>query len=128
STPHSYESQPWDWFVISRPVSFFWQEYTDPAGLHVETQSNVGGPYAREVLAIGNPAIWWLSLPAIAVCLIWWATRRDWRGGSGGRGRRCWVSSPDGRPGCRSSRGPSSTTTPWNSSRSSSSASSSAWG
>jgi dolichyl-phosphate-mannose--protein O-mannosyl transferase len=82
STPHAYESQPWDWFVISRPVNFFWQSYTDPAGLHAETQANVVGGYARQVLALGNPAIWWLSLPAIAVCLIWWATRRDWRAGT----------------------------------------------
>jgi len=82
STPHPYESQPWDWFVISRPVAFFWQTYTDPAGLHVETQAKVVGPYVREVLALGNPAIWWLSLPAMAVCLIWWVTRRDWRAGA----------------------------------------------
>jgi dolichyl-phosphate-mannose-protein mannosyltransferase len=34
------------------------------------------------VLAIGNPAIWWLSLPAMLVCLIWWATYRDWRAGA----------------------------------------------
>jgi dolichyl-phosphate-mannose-protein mannosyltransferase len=82
STPHPYESQPWDWFVISRPVAFFWQTYTDPAGLHVETQAKVVGPYVREVLALGNPAIWWLSLPAMAACLIWWVTRRDWRAGA----------------------------------------------
>jgi dolichyl-phosphate-mannose-protein mannosyltransferase len=82
STPHPYESQPWDWFVISRPVAFFWQTYTDPAGLHAETRANVVGPYVREVLAIGNPAIWWLSLPAMAVCLTWWVARRDWRAGA----------------------------------------------
>ncbi len=82
STPHPYESQPWDWFVISRPVAFFWQTYTDPAGLHLETKNNVTGPYVREVLAIGNPAIWWVSLPVLAVCLVWWAARRDWRAGA----------------------------------------------
>jgi dolichyl-phosphate-mannose-protein mannosyltransferase len=82
STPHPYESQPWDWFVLSRPVNFFWVSYTDPAGLHAETKPHAVGAYVRAVLAIGNPAIWWLSLPAIAACLIWWATRRDWRAGS----------------------------------------------
>ena len=82
SSPHLYQSQPWDWFVISRPVAFFWQTYTDSAGQHVETQTNVVGPYAREVLAIGNPAIWWVSIPAMAVCLGWWLTRRDWRAGA----------------------------------------------
>jgi dolichyl-phosphate-mannose-protein mannosyltransferase len=82
STPHPYMSQPWDWFVISRPVSLFWQTYTDPAGQHVETAPNVVGPYVREVLAIGNPAIWWVSIPAMAFCLGWWMTRRDWRAGA----------------------------------------------
>jgi dolichyl-phosphate-mannose--protein O-mannosyl transferase len=85
---HPYMSQPWDWFVLSRPVAFFWQTYTDPAGLHVETQidpqtkSTIVGPYVREVLALGNPAIWWLSIPAIIFCFGWWLTRRDWRAGS----------------------------------------------
>jgi dolichyl-phosphate-mannose--protein O-mannosyl transferase len=82
SVPHPYQSQPWDWFVISRPVAFYWQTYTDPAGLHVEPKANVVGPYVREVLAIGNPAIWWMSIPAMVICLIWWATRRDWRAGA----------------------------------------------
>jgi dolichyl-phosphate-mannose-protein mannosyltransferase len=82
SVPHPYQSQPWDWFVMSRPVAFYWQTYTDPAGLHVEPKANVVGPYVREVLAIGNPAIWWMSIPAMVICLVWWATRRDWRAGA----------------------------------------------
>jgi dolichyl-phosphate-mannose-protein mannosyltransferase len=81
STGHPYMSQPWDWFFMTRPVAFYWNTYTDPAGQHLETQTNVVGPYVREVLAIGNPAIWWVSVPAMAVCLYWWATRRDWRAG-----------------------------------------------
>ena len=78
---HPYMSQPWDWFVISRPVLFYWVTYKDPAGLHIEP-SSVVGPYASEVLAIGNPAIWWISIPVMAFCLCWWATRRDWRAGT----------------------------------------------
>ena len=81
SVPHPYESQPWDWFVISRPVSFYWVSYKDAAGLHPEPPKVVG-PYASEVLAIGNPAIWWISIPVLAFCLFWWLTRRDWRAGT----------------------------------------------
>jgi len=81
STRHPYESQPWDWFVISRPVAFYWQSYTDPAGLH-QAASGTTGPYVQEVLAIGNPAIWWVSIPALLFCLGWWLTRRDWRAGA----------------------------------------------
>jgi dolichyl-phosphate-mannose--protein O-mannosyl transferase len=33
------------------------------------------------VLAIGNPAIWWVGTVAILFCLGWWFTRRDWRAG-----------------------------------------------
>jgi len=81
STPHPYESQPWDWFVISRPVAFFWNSYTDPAGLHA-AKAGTTGPWVQEVLAIGNPVIWWVSIPVMAFCLGWWLTRRDWRAGS----------------------------------------------
>ncbi|HEY1818557.1 MAG TPA: phospholipid carrier-dependent glycosyltransferase [Trebonia sp.] len=79
STRHPYESQPWDWFFITRPVALYWNTYTDQAGLHVAKGT---GPWVQEVLAIGNPAIWWVSIPAMAFCLGWWLTRRDWRAGS----------------------------------------------
>ncbi len=78
---HPYMSQPWDWFVITRPVAFYWNSYSDAAGLHV-AKAGTTGPWVQEVLAMGNPAIWWMSLPAMAFCLGWWLTRRDWRAGS----------------------------------------------
>jgi dolichyl-phosphate-mannose--protein O-mannosyl transferase len=78
---HPYMSQPWDWFVITRPVAFYWNSYSDAAGLHV-AKAGTTGPWVQEVLAIGNPAIWWMSLPAMAFCLGWWLTRRDWRAGA----------------------------------------------
>ncbi len=81
STRHPYESQPWDWFVISRPVAFFWSSYTNAAGTQLP-RSGTTGPYVQEVLAIGNPAIWWVSIPAMIFCLGWWLTRRDWRAGT----------------------------------------------
>jgi dolichyl-phosphate-mannose--protein O-mannosyl transferase len=78
---HPYMSQPWDWFFITRPVAFYWTSYSDPAGLHV-AKAGTTGPWVQEVLAIGNPAIWWVSIPAMAFCLGWWLTRRDWRAGA----------------------------------------------
>jgi dolichyl-phosphate-mannose--protein O-mannosyl transferase len=78
---HPYMSQPWDWFVISRPVAFYWSSYTDAAGTQV-AKAGTTGAYVQEVLAIGNPAIWWVSIPAIGFCLGWWLTRRDWRAGA----------------------------------------------
>ena len=35
SARHPYESQPWDWLVITRPVAFWWQSYTNAAGTHL---------------------------------------------------------------------------------------------
>src|SRR5450756_518088 len=81
SSRHPYMSQPWDWFVISRPVAFYWTSFADASGTHV-AKSGTTGPYVQEVLAIGNPAIWWVSIPAILFCLAWWLTRRDWRAGT----------------------------------------------
>ena len=81
SLRHPYESQPWDWLVITRPVAFFWQSYTNAAGTHIAAK-NTTGPYVQEVLAIGTPLIWWSSIPALLFCLCWWFTRRDWRAGA----------------------------------------------
>jgi dolichyl-phosphate-mannose-protein mannosyltransferase len=89
---HPYESQPWDWFVITRPVAFFWQSYTNAAGTKL-AKPGTTGPWVSEVLAIGNPAIWWLSIPAVVFCLAWWLTRRDWRAGAAVLGVAAgWVS------------------------------------
>ena len=81
SLRHPYESQPWDWLVVSRPVAFFWQSYTNAAGTQL-AKTGTTGPYVQEVLAIGTPLIWWSSIPALLFCLCWWFTRRDWRAGA----------------------------------------------
>lgn len=79
---HPYMSQPWDWFVISRPVAFYYQCFTSGAGTHACPASGYTGPqWSSEVLAMGNPAIWWAAIPAMLFCLGWWFTRRDWRAG-----------------------------------------------
>jgi dolichyl-phosphate-mannose-protein mannosyltransferase len=81
SKTHPYMSQPWGWLVISRPVAFFYQCYTGPANYHVCPNGYTGPMWSQEVLAIGNPAIWWAAVPAMLFCLGWWFTRRDWRAG-----------------------------------------------
>jgi dolichyl-phosphate-mannose-protein mannosyltransferase len=79
---HPYMSQPWGWIVISRPVALFYQCYTGPTNYQVCPTGYKGAEWSQEVLAIGNPAIWWVSIPAMLFCLGWWLTRRDWRAGS----------------------------------------------
>jgi len=81
-TPHPYMSQPWGWIVISRPVAFYYECYTSATGAQVCPKNYSGPQWSQEVLAIGNPAIWWVSIAAMLFCLGWWLTRRDWRAGA----------------------------------------------
>ncbi len=84
-TPHPYQSQPWDWLLITRPVAFFYECYTGPvaSAAHYCPTANYSGPeWSQEVLAIGTPAIWWGSMLALLFCLGWWLLHRDWRAGA----------------------------------------------
>lgn len=66
---HQYQSQPWEWLLLARPVLFYWT-------------SDVPCPADKcdsEILLLGTPLLWWSFLPALAV-LFWLAVRRrDWR-------------------------------------------------
>ncbi len=69
---HSYMSSAWSWPVMSRPTSFFY-EAPDGCG---------SARCSQEVLALGNPIIWWVGLLAIAHN-VWRAVAgRDWRSGA----------------------------------------------
>lgn len=74
SSPHPYASKPFSWLVLGRPVSYF---YTSPK--FGELGCDARGGCAREVLALGNPAIWWAGLPALVGTIGLWVARRDWR-------------------------------------------------
>ena len=47
---HPYKSPAWQWPLLWRPVAYYFEQ--------------VGGDRA-EVLALGNPVLWWVSLPAV---------------------------------------------------------------
>jgi len=83
-TPHPYQSQPWDWLLMTRPVAFFYQCYTGPVSgpSHYCPTGYKGSEWSQEVLAIGTPAIWWGSMLALLFCLGWWLLHRDWRAGA----------------------------------------------
>jgi dolichyl-phosphate-mannose-protein mannosyltransferase len=69
NTAHRYQSWPWQWLLLARPVLFY-------------AQGNVacGAPQcASEVVLLGTPILWWSFIPALAL-LIWFGiSRRDWR-------------------------------------------------
>jgi dolichyl-phosphate-mannose-protein mannosyltransferase len=75
-THHPYESQPWNWLLLSRPVAYYYSAPTSGAACSVAPHCS------QEVLAIGTPAIWWASIPALIFCLAWWLLHRDWRPGA----------------------------------------------
>ena len=81
---HPYQSQPWDWLAVTRPVAFFYECYTGPVAgpAHYCPKSYAGSEWSQEVLAIGTPAIWWGSVLALLFCLGWWLLHRDWRAGA----------------------------------------------
>lgn len=76
---HTYQSNPWSWIVLGRPVSYF---YEDPRGGTEGCTSAPGEKCAQEVLAIGTPLLWWAACFAILYVLWRWFFRRDWRAGA----------------------------------------------
>ncbi|AWT43782.1 MULTISPECIES: dolichyl-phosphate-mannose--protein mannosyltransferase [Streptomyces] len=78
-SPHTYQSNPWSWIVLGRPVSYF---YESPAPGTDGCPADAGDKCAREVLALGTPLLWWAACFAIAYVLWRWFFRRDWRAGA----------------------------------------------
>jgi dolichyl-phosphate-mannose--protein O-mannosyl transferase len=73
---HIYQSWPWQWLLLGRPVAFYWSG-----------SGNCGSPScASEILLLGTPLLWWSFLPALAG-LVWFGiARRDWRAWAIGTG------------------------------------------
>jgi dolichyl-phosphate-mannose--protein O-mannosyl transferase len=69
TTTHTYQSEPWQWLLLGRPVAFYYSGDV-PCG---------APPCSSEVLLLGTPLLWWSFIPAL-LALIWFAVaRRDWR-------------------------------------------------
>lgn len=76
---HTYESNPWSWLVLGRPVSYF---YESPAPGTDGCPATETAKCAREVLALGTPLLWWTGCFALLYVLWRWFFRRDWRAGA----------------------------------------------
>ena len=57
---HPYSSPAWTWLLLKRPMAY-----------HFSAEGDV----YRHVLNIGNPVVWWLSIPALAYLMIKVLTR-----------------------------------------------------
>ncbi|MGY4921084.1 dolichyl-phosphate-mannose--protein mannosyltransferase [Streptomyces sp. 900105755] len=76
-TPHKYQSNPWSWLVLGRPVLF---AYDSPQP--GQDGCSTAAACTRTVLALGTPMLWWSACLALAYLLYRWALRRDWRAGA----------------------------------------------
>ncbi|MDB1087268.1 phospholipid carrier-dependent glycosyltransferase [Streptomyces sp. ACA25] len=77
TSEHTYESHPWSWLVVGRPVSYFYEssEQGEDGCAHASG-------CATEVLALGTPVLWWAACFALGYALYRWLFRRDWRAGA----------------------------------------------
>ena len=66
-TDHPYQASPWNWLILGRPTSFFY-----------DSPKNCGSDNcAQEILAMGTPTIWWLGLISIFIIIGYFIHRRD---------------------------------------------------
>lgn len=74
TTAHTYQSNPFTWLPQIRATSFAWNNDSTISGCHT-------GNCARDIVALGNPFLWWIGIAALLVLL--WATvrHRNWRTG-----------------------------------------------
>ena len=74
STPHTYQSSPYTWLAQYRATSFHWANGPEVTGC-------TSGTCATDIVALGNPLLWWIGIGALIVVL--WATvrYRNWRTG-----------------------------------------------
>jgi dolichyl-phosphate-mannose-protein mannosyltransferase len=64
---HPYLSRAWTWFLLLRPVAYFWR----------------GDPNCcAEILGIGSPFLFWGSLLFVPYLLVAWWRRRSWQAGA----------------------------------------------
>jgi dolichyl-phosphate-mannose--protein O-mannosyl transferase len=76
TSPHSYQSNAWGWLLQTRPTSFYYESPgLGQSGCTVDKCSS-------EVIALGNPIIWWSATFALFHQSWRWFARRDWRAGA----------------------------------------------
>jgi dolichyl-phosphate-mannose--protein O-mannosyl transferase len=73
---HPYQSNPWGWPVLARPVAYYSTDLSyGQSDCHASS-------CVREVLGLGTPVLWWTACLA-ALYMVWrWAGARDWRAGA----------------------------------------------
>ena len=76
---HVYQSNPGGWLVLNRPVGVDAQLGIKPGDQGCTAPA--GSTCLRQVLLLGNPAVWWGGTLALVYAMVAWIGRRDWRYG-----------------------------------------------
>jgi dolichyl-phosphate-mannose--protein O-mannosyl transferase len=71
---HPYQSHPLGWLVLERPVGVDAQNDLPAATCGAAADSSC----MREVLVLGNPAVWWAGVLALVASLVTWVRTRRW--------------------------------------------------
>jgi dolichyl-phosphate-mannose-protein mannosyltransferase len=74
---HVYQSNPGGWLILNRPVGVDAQLGIKPG--EQGCTAPAGSTCLRQVLLLGNPAVWWGGTLAFLYAICAWAGRRDWR-------------------------------------------------
>jgi dolichyl-phosphate-mannose--protein O-mannosyl transferase len=88
---HPYGSRWFSWPLLLRPVAYYYQDSLGTAqvcpspgaqpGVVSNGQLTTAPPNCTlraEVFNLGNPAIWWFSIPAVIFCAFYAVRRRSW--------------------------------------------------
>ncbi len=62
---HSYSSPWWSWSLMTKPIWFYGSKSLAAEGL------------TSSIICMGNPLIWWLSIPALIIAIILVIKRKD---------------------------------------------------
>lgn len=73
-TPHRYQSNPLTWLIQVRPTSFYWKNDDSITGCP-------SGNCATDIVALGNPILWWLGIGALLIVICATLYVRNWRAG-----------------------------------------------
>ncbi len=75
---HQYRAPAYSWFLMTRPVAYYWEACDGERGPD-EEPCRVARGNVEEILGFGNPLIWWMALASYPVLGYFAVVRRDWR-------------------------------------------------
>jgi dolichyl-phosphate-mannose--protein O-mannosyl transferase len=72
---HQYMSEPWQWPLLIRPVSFYYPSDLPSSACGADKCS-------QAILGVGTPALWYGAALALIAIVAWYVATRDWRAGA----------------------------------------------